>query len=322
MVAITLADALLEKLGGDSLRELATTWRATGAASASTEGPCATNADAAPQRLMGAGKSTVGRARRRRAPARPSSISTRPCAPQAGMSIPEIFAVGGRGRLPRGARPRRSRGCSPSPGPRVVALGGGALLDPARRRAALARARVVTLIARPETLAARTAGPGRPLLDAAPDRLRRAARAARGPRRRLRRGPRARRDRRAHAGRAVAAAVLAAWARPAVAVALGARSYAVRFAAGEPDVAAAGRRRRSRPRRPSCSPTRTSTRHWGARAGRRAGPPRRRPAGHGGARRRGRSTSGSPSVERALTRDGGGGRRPGRGGASGTAAAS
>src|SRR5262249_38970532 len=128
------------------------------------------------------------------------------------------------------------------PGPRVIALGGGSLLDTARRREALARARVVTLTASVETILARTAGTGRPLLDAAPDR------AARGRERPAARPPAgAEAYAEAHARVAtdglpvdeVASAVLEAWARPAIAVALGARSYPVRFANGEPGVAAA-----------------------------------------------------------------------------------
>src|SRR5262249_42208808 len=120
----------------------------------------------------------------------------------------------------------------------VIALGGGALLDADRRRDALARAFVATLAAAPEALIARTAGSARPLPAGAID-----------PAARIRELLSARAEAYAEAhiriatdGRspeAVAAAVLEAWSRPAIAVPLGARSYAVRFAAGAPEVAAA-----------------------------------------------------------------------------------
>ncbi len=184
---------------------------------------------------MGAGKSTVGRLVAAHAGAAFVDLDEVVTA-QAQRSIPEIFSSEGE----PGFRRREAEaldGQLAEPGPRVIALGGGALVDPTRRRAVLGRARVVTLIARPETLVARTGGSGRPLLDAAPDRLAalRALLDARGDA-----------YAEAHARVAtdglppeeVASAVLAAWARPAVAVTLGARSYAVRFAAGEPDVAA------------------------------------------------------------------------------------
>ncbi len=195
--------------------------------------------------IMGSGKSTVGPLVAALA-GTPFVDLDEAVAARAGLTIPEIFAAEGEA----GFRRREAEalaGLLAASGRRVVALGGGTLLDPARRRSALSQARVVTLTARPETVAARTAGPGRPLLDAAPDRrggvspiVDRLARivallAARGDG-----------YAEAHAcvttdGRAasaVAAAVLEAWARPAIAVPLGSRSYAVRFAVDEPDVAA------------------------------------------------------------------------------------
>jgi shikimate kinase/3-dehydroquinate synthase len=192
--------------------------------------------------FMGSGKSTVGRLVSERAGV-PFVDLDEPIAARAGRSIPELFAAEGEAGFRRREADELARVLA-EPGRRVVALGGGALLDPARRRSALGKARVVTLTARPETVAARTAGGGRPLLNVAPaepspgvpDRLSRIREllAARGDA-----------YAEAHAqvatdGRSVeevAAAVLEAWARPAIAVTLGSRSYAVRFAAGEPDVA-------------------------------------------------------------------------------------
>src|SRR4051794_32967297 len=114
--------------------------------------------------FMGTGKSTAGRLVAARAGAAFVDLDDVIVA-RAGTGIPEIFAAEGEA----GFRRREAEaldGLLAEPGARVVALGGGALLDPARRRAALARARVVTLTASAETIAARTAGAGRPLLDA------------------------------------------------------------------------------------------------------------------------------------------------------------
>jgi shikimate kinase / 3-dehydroquinate synthase len=190
--------------------------------------------------IMGSGKSTVGRLVAERAGATFVDLDEEVAA-RAGATIPALFAAEGEAGFRRREAQELARLLTEAAydrsSPVVVALGGGALLDPARRREALAQARIVTLTARPETLAGRTARPGRrPLLDAAADRL--------GVLREL---LTARADAYAecHArvatdGRtvdAVATAVLEAWARPAVAVPLAGRSYAVRFAAGEPDVA-------------------------------------------------------------------------------------
>jgi shikimate kinase/3-dehydroquinate synthase len=186
--------------------------------------------------FMGTGKTTVGRRVAERAGV-PFVDLDDAVAQQAGRPVPEIFAAEGEAAFRRREADAPDRALAGPPG-RVVALGGGALLDPARRRGALARARVVTLAAWPETIDARTAGPGRPLLGEAQGRLDRI------------RGllsARAEAYAEAHARVATdalsieeaAGEVLAAWARPAIAVPLGLRSYAVRFAAREPDVAAA-----------------------------------------------------------------------------------
>jgi shikimate kinase/3-dehydroquinate synthase len=183
--------------------------------------------------FMGAGKSTVGRLCAQRAGV-PFVDLDESVTARAGMSIPDLFLAEGEAGFRRRESDELARLLG-EPGRRVIALGGGTLLDGARRRAALAQARVVTLTARPETLAARTAGAGRPLLDGARDRLGR-----------IRELLASRSDAYAEAharvitdGRPVAEvaeAVLEAWTRPVIAVPLGARTYSVRFAAGQPDV--------------------------------------------------------------------------------------
>jgi shikimate kinase/3-dehydroquinate synthase len=86
---------------------------------------------------------------------------------RAGQCIPDIFASEGES----GFRQREAtalRALLSEPGPRVVALGGGALLDPSSRALALSHAFVVTLTASVDTLFERTRGSDRPLL-AVPD---------------------------------------------------------------------------------------------------------------------------------------------------------
>jgi shikimate kinase / 3-dehydroquinate synthase len=186
--------------------------------------------------FMGTGKTTVGRRVAERAGV-PFVDLDDVVASDAGRPVPEIFAAEGEAAFRQREAVALDRALAGPPG-RVVALGGGALLDPTRRRAALAKARVVTLAARPETIEARTAGPGRPLLGEA---------ASRGARIRELCAARGEAYAEAHARIATdtlsideaAGEVLAAWARPAIAVPLGLRSYAVRFAAREPEVAAA-----------------------------------------------------------------------------------
>lgn len=185
--------------------------------------------------FMGAGKSTVGRRVAERAGVPFLDLDAAVVA-RAGKTVPEIFAAEGEA----GFRQREADELAlalDTPGARVVAMGGGTLLDTGRRRAALARARVVTLAAGADTVAERTRGEGRPLLDSAdrPARIRALLEA------------RAEVYAEAHARvttdtatvEEVADAVMEAWSRPTIAVPLGARSYAVRFAAGAPEVAAA-----------------------------------------------------------------------------------
>lgn len=185
--------------------------------------------------FMGTGKSTVGRRVAERAGVPFVDLDAAVVA-RAGRRVSEIFATEGEAGFRRREAEEFTRTMA-EPGARVVALGGGALLDAGMRRAALCRACVVTLAARKETIVERTSGEGRPLLDAAADRGARIGALLEG------RAPayaeaHARVDTDALSVEAVADAVLEVWTRRAVAVALGLRSYPVRFADGEPQVAA------------------------------------------------------------------------------------
>jgi shikimate kinase/3-dehydroquinate synthase len=184
---------------------------------------------------MGAGKSTVGRLVAGRAGV-PFVDLDAEVERRAGRSTSAIFASEGE----PGFRRREAEALAElldQGTVRVVALGGGALLDRTRRRDALTRACIVVLDARPETFVARTAGPGRPLLEGAPDRLQRVRELLEA---------RAEAYAEAHAVIAsdelapelVAERVLEAWAQPSVAVPLGRRSYAVRLCRDAPALAA------------------------------------------------------------------------------------
>jgi shikimate kinase/3-dehydroquinate synthase len=186
--------------------------------------------------FMGVGKSTVGRRAAELAGVAfvdlDAAIEAR-----AGASVAAIFVEQGEAAF-RALEAEALAEALATEGAAIIALGGGALLDMGRRRAALEQAFVVTLTARHGTLALRTDGTPRPLLAGAGGRAARihallAARAAAYAEAHAQIAT----DERAVD--AVAAAVLDAWSQPTLAVPLGTRSYAVRLTAGAPAVLAA-----------------------------------------------------------------------------------
>ncbi|MFT3773801.1 MAG: 3-dehydroquinate synthase [Minicystis sp.] len=215
-----------------------TTWPATAGGSPSTDFKEAhvsqTRSVLLLNGFMGSGKSTVGRLVAERA-AVPFVDLDDVVVARAGKSIPEIFASEGEPAFRRMEAEALTSLLAAS-GPRVIALGGGVLVDRDLRRRALESARIVTLTATPETTLARTSGSARPLLES-PDRLVR-----------IRQLLEARADAYAetHAAiatdalsvEAVADAVLSAWSSDGMVVPLGTRSYLVRFVAGAPGVVA------------------------------------------------------------------------------------
>jgi shikimate kinase/3-dehydroquinate synthase len=186
--------------------------------------------------FMGTGKSTVGRRVAARLGLSFVDLDEAIVA-RAGKSISAIFAAEGEPAFRRLERAELLR-LTEAGAPGVVSLGGGALVDRDLRRRLLERARVVNLTATAETIAARTGGPGRPLLEAAPDRMDRIRQLLES---------RAEAYAEAHARiptdglseEAVVDAVLEAAAQTSIAVALGTRSYTVRFVDGRPEAAAA-----------------------------------------------------------------------------------
>lgn len=113
--------------------------------------------------LMGSGKSTVGPRLARRL-GRPFVDTDELVVAAAGRDVPGIFAAGGEAAF-RDLERRAVADAMASPVALVVACGGGAVLDPANRRALRAGGTVVWLRATPATLAARVGtGEGRPLL--------------------------------------------------------------------------------------------------------------------------------------------------------------
>ncbi|MBI4704405.1 MAG: shikimate kinase [Deltaproteobacteria bacterium] len=112
--------------------------------------------------FMGTGKSAAGRIAARSAGV-PFCDLDEELAATGGSSVADIFAEHGEvtfRRLERTALTRVLRARRP----RVVALGGGTLLDDALRARALGRAFVVCLTATPAAILRRTAGSARPLL--------------------------------------------------------------------------------------------------------------------------------------------------------------
>jgi shikimate kinase/3-dehydroquinate synthase len=180
---------------------------------------------------MGTGKSTVGRILADRAGV-PFVDLDEEVAREAGRPVASIFEHDGEPAF-RALEAAALLRALADPTPRVIALGGGSLLDPVSRRAALERARVITLTARPRTIAERTAASARPLLASAPDPVARirellSARSAIYAEAHAQ----VRTDARAPEDIAVAAA--AVWSDPCLLVPLGARSYPVRVASSAP----------------------------------------------------------------------------------------
>lgn len=115
---------------------------------------------------MGVGKSTVG--------VLLAELSGRPLvdvdtwiAHHAGQTIPEIFSAEGEGGFRQRERAAiRQLEAHPAA---VVALGGGAVVDPANRRRIRALGQLITLTASPETIRARLGvADGRPLAQGDP----------------------------------------------------------------------------------------------------------------------------------------------------------
>lgn len=175
---------------------------------------------------MGVGKTTVGRALAQREGV-PFFDLDDVIERRAGRSVASLFAEEGEAAF-RALEARVLLEVLETPSPSVVSVGGGALLDPASRRAALERAKVVTLTASPSTIEERTAGSARPLLASASDRPARVREllAARAPA-----------YAEAHAvlptdGRTldeVVTSVRRAWSELGLVLPLGLRSYPVRF---------------------------------------------------------------------------------------------
>jgi shikimate kinase len=117
--------------------------------------------------MMGAGKTTIGRLLAHRLGV-PYLDSDAEIQRRTGHTVPEIWHAQGEAAF-RAEEARVLADAVADPEPAVVAVAGGAVLDPTNRDLVRHGGTVVWLRARPETLAARVGeGAGRPLLDGDP----------------------------------------------------------------------------------------------------------------------------------------------------------
>jgi shikimate kinase len=113
--------------------------------------------------MMGAGKSTIGRLAANRLGWEWVDVDDE-VVRETGASVADLFARGGEAHFRR-EESRVLEALLARPGPLVVSVGGGAVLDEGNRRAMQGAGTVVWLRARPDTLARRVGdGRGRPLL--------------------------------------------------------------------------------------------------------------------------------------------------------------